>query len=153
MEVKFYDEDLTSPLNITEVPSCNCWPGCFEINYRIELSQNKLLPTIQTNKRFMKKDMNYFTENMAVVHLFFVDSQFTKYVKNELFGFIEFLSSTGGLLGLFMGFSFLSFMEILYFSTMRLWCRLYNRRELSRPNVLQAHPLDDHKKIVYPFTN
>jgi len=28
---------------------------------------------------------------MAVVHLFFVDSQFTKYVKNELFGFIEFL--------------------------------------------------------------
>lgn len=28
---------------------------------------------------------------MAVVHLFFVDSQFTIYVKNELFGFIEFL--------------------------------------------------------------
>lgn len=30
-------------------------------------------------------------ENMAVVHLFFVDSQFTKYMKSELFGFIEFL--------------------------------------------------------------
>lgn len=28
---------------------------------------------------------------MAVVHLFFVDSQFTKYMKSELFGFIEFL--------------------------------------------------------------
>lgn len=28
---------------------------------------------------------------MAVVHLFFVDSQFPKYVKSELFGFIDFL--------------------------------------------------------------
>jgi len=30
-------------------------------------------------------------KNMAVVHLFFVDSQFTQYIKNELFGFTEFL--------------------------------------------------------------
>ncbi|KAL0131219.1 hypothetical protein PUN28_002644 [Cardiocondyla obscurior] len=153
MEIKLYDEDLTNPLNVTEIPSCNCWPGCFEINYRIELSQNKLTPNFQINKQYMKKDMIYFTENMAVVHLFFVDSQFTKYVKNELFGFIELLSSTGGLLSLFMGFSFLSFMEILYFSTMRLWCRLYNRRELRRPTVLQTNLLDDNKKALYPFTN
>ncbi|XP_024889162.1 pickpocket protein 28-like isoform X1 [Temnothorax curvispinosus] len=149
MEVKLYDEDLTS--NITKIPSCNCWPGCFEISYRVELSQNKLIPNFQIDKRYMKKDINYFTENMAVVHLFFVDSQFTKYVKNELFGFIEFLSSTGGLLGLFMGFSFLSFMEILYFSTIRVWCRLINRREYRRPTV--THPIDDNKKVIYPFRN
>lgn len=173
MEIKLYDEDVTNTLNITKIPSCNCWPGCFEINYRIELSQSKLIPTFQSDKRYVKGDMNYFTENMAVVHLFFVDSQFTKYVKNELFGFIEFLckylifrvvsiiekkeketqftASTGGLLGLFMGFSFLSFMEILYFSTMRLWCRLHNHRELRRP-PLQTHPLDN-KKMIYPFMN
>ncbi|XP_011645500.1 pickpocket protein 28-like [Pogonomyrmex barbatus] len=90
MEVKLYDEDLTNS-NVTKIPSCNCWPGCFEINYRIELSQNKLIPTFQTAKRYVKKNMNYFTENMAVVHLFFVDSQFTKHIKNELFGFTEFL--------------------------------------------------------------
>ncbi|XP_018316313.1 pickpocket protein 28-like [Mycetomoellerius zeteki] len=148
MEVKLYDEVLN---NIT-IPSCNCWPSCFEINYRIELSQNKLVQTFQTNKQYVKKDIDYFTENVAVVHLFFVDSQFTKYMKNELFGFIEFLSSTGGLLGLFMGFSFLSFMEILYFSTIRVWCRFHNRRELQRPNVFQTHPLDN-KKVIYPFTN
>ncbi|KAG5316419.1 PPK28 protein, partial [Acromyrmex insinuator] len=148
MEIKLYDEVLN---NIT-IPSCNCWPACFEINYRIELSQNKLVQTFQTNKQYVKKNIDYFTENVAVVHLFFVDSQFTKYMKSELFGFIEFLSSTGGLLGLFMGFSFLSFMEILYFSTMRVWCRFNNRREVQRPNVLQTHPLDN-KKVIYPFTN
>ncbi|KAG5332814.1 PPK28 protein, partial [Acromyrmex heyeri] len=148
MEIKLYDEVLN---NIT-IPSCNCWPSCFEINYRIELSQNKLVQTFQTNKQYVKKNIDYFTENVAVVHLFFVDSQFTKYMKSELFGFIEFLSSTGGLLGLFMGFSFLSFMEILYFSTMRVWCRFNNRQEVQRPNVLQTHPLDN-KKVIYPFTN
>lgn len=153
MELKLYDEDLTSSLiNITETPSCNCWPSCFEISYRVELSQNKLISTFRINKRYVKKNMDYFTENIAVVHLFFVDSQFTKYVKNELFGFIEFLSSTGGLLSLFMGFSFLSFMEILYFATMRLWCRLHGHRDLRR-SPLQRHPLDDNKKVIYPFAN
>ncbi|XP_011269764.1 pickpocket protein 28 isoform X2 [Camponotus floridanus] len=152
MEIKLYVEDL-NPINLTEVPSCNCWPGCFEINYRIELSQNKLSSTFNIDKQYVKKNLNYFTENAAVVHLFFVDSQFTKYVKNELYGFTEFLSSTGGLLGLFLGFSFLSFMEIVYFATMRLWCRLHNRRESQRPITLQIHPLDDRRKVIYPFAN
>lgn len=115
---------------------------------------------------------------MAVIHIFFVDSQFTKYMKTELFGFTEFLceysiaaltiitvgrghaivskftvASTGGLLGLFLGFSFLSFMEIVYFSTMRLWCRLYRQRVSSKPTALQIHPLDNKKKMNYPFAN
>ncbi|EFN82792.1 hypothetical protein EAI_01951 [Harpegnathos saltator] len=90
---------------------------------------------------------------MALIHIFFVDSQFTKYVKTELFGFTEFLSSTGGLLGLFLGFSFLSFMEMVYFLTMRLWCRLYRQRSSQRPVVLQTHPLDHRKKAIYPFAN
>ncbi|KAL6445649.1 hypothetical protein ACFW04_000866 [Cataglyphis niger] len=91
METKLYDEDLTTPINVSRIPSCNCWPGCFEINYRIELSQNKLTSTFNIDKRYIKKNLDYFTENIAVVHLFFVDSQFTKYVKNELYGFTEFL--------------------------------------------------------------
>nr|XP_012222920.1 PREDICTED: pickpocket protein 28-like [Linepithema humile] len=154
MENKLYDEsELTITLNVTMPSSCNCWPGCFEINYRTELSQNKLLSSFNIDKRYVKKNMNYFTENMAVVHLFFVDSQFTKYVKNELFGFIEFLSSTGGLLGLFLGFSFLSFMEIIYFLTLRMGYRWYKRRNSPRPAVLKIHPLDDGKKVIYPFTN
>ncbi|CAL1673516.1 unnamed protein product [Lasius platythorax] len=153
METKLYDEDMTNQINITKIPSCNCWPACFEINYRIELSQNKLSGSFNVDKRYVKKNMDYFIENAAVVHLFFVDSQFTKYVKNELYGFTEFLSSTGGLLGLFLGFSFLSFMEIMYFATMRLWYRLHNRRESQRSIMLQIHPLDDRKKVIYPFLN
>ncbi|XP_029036825.2 pickpocket protein 28-like [Osmia bicornis bicornis] len=150
MEVKLYDDDIgISSLNVSETPSCNCYPGCFEINYSVQISQSKLVPSFSIADNYVTKGREYFTENMAVVHLFFVDSQFTKYVKNELFGFTEFLSSTGGLLGLFMGFSFLSLVEIIYFATLRLWCRVQKNKHTH--NVLQVHPLDSGQNIVYPF--
>ncbi|XP_043266575.1 pickpocket protein 28-like isoform X2 [Venturia canescens] len=88
------------------------------------------------------------TENMAVVHLFFVDSQFPNYVKSELFGFIEFLSSIGGLLGLFMGFSFLSLAEIVYFVTLRVYCKRHGNHEKSSNSV---EPTKSNRKIIYPF--
>lgn len=42
---------------------------------------------------------------------------------------IDLAASTGGLLGLFIGFSFLSAVEILYFATVRLWCGIVRRRK------------------------
>ncbi|CAK9808428.1 Pickpocket protein 28 [Anthophora quadrimaculata] len=152
MEVKLYDDDsgITS-FNVSETPSCNCYPGCYEINYNVEISQSKLVPTFTIAESYVKKNKQYFTRNMAVVHLFFVDSQFTKYVKNELFGFTEFLSSTGGLLGLFMGFSFLSLVEIVYFATLRLWCRAYKNRQTPHNNILHVQPLDTNTNVIYPF--
>ncbi|XP_015179465.1 PREDICTED: pickpocket protein 28-like [Polistes dominula] len=139
MESKLYDDNQ---FNVTEVPSCNCWPGCFELSYNFEISDSKLMSNFNVQEKYTKKSKKYFTENMAVVHIFFVESQFTKSMKNELFGFTEFLSSTGGLLGLFMGFSFLSFMEILYFLTLRLWCRLKENKSTPSHTVVKVHPMD-----------
>lgn len=110
-----------------------------------------MLHNFGIQEQYVKKNQKYFTENMAVVHIFFVDSQFTKSMKNELFGFTEFLSSTGGLLGLFMGFSFLSVMEILYFITLRLWCRLTEHKNVPSRTIVQVHPLDHNQGIIYPF--
>ncbi|XP_076296006.1 pickpocket protein 28 [Lasioglossum baleicum] len=151
MEVKLYDDDggIIS-INASEIQSCNCYPGCFEINYNVEISQSKIDPSFHIGDFYVKKDREYFAKNMAVVHLFFVESQFTKYVKNELFGFTEFLSSTGGLLGLFMGFSFMSLVEIGYFITLRIWCRVFRNSRTAR-NIFHVRPLDSKKHVVYPF--
>lgn len=67
----------------------------------------------------------------------------------------KFTASTGGLLGLFMGFSFLSVMEIVYFLTIRLVCRWYNVRQKPQKSTAQhkTHLPDDSKKVIYPFTN
>ncbi|KAG8035520.1 hypothetical protein G9C98_006966 [Cotesia typhae] len=59
-------------------------------------------------------------------------------------------TNTGGLLGLFMGFSFLSVVEIFYFITLRLWCRIqWNERSKCTDHRKTS---DIQPKIVYPFS-
>jgi hypothetical protein len=46
-----------------------------------------------------------------------------------------FTASTGGLLGLFMGFSFLSAVEIGYYIVLRVWClSLQHKKEIRALN-------------------
>ncbi|XP_061941386.1 pickpocket protein 28-like [Apis cerana] len=154
MEIKLYDEDFSmNSTNISEIPSCNCYPGCFEIGYNVEISQSKLMSDLIIPDIYIKKSKEYFAKNMAVVHLYFVDSQFTKYIKNEFIGFTEFLSSTGGLLGLCMGFSFLSLVEIVYFATLKLWCRMYKNKHAPHDNTFHVRPFDSDTNLVYPFVH
>lgn len=61
---------------------------------------------------------------MARVTIFFKEMQFITSERNELYGSTDFLANCGGLLGLFMGFSFLSIVEIFYFLTVRVLCNL-----------------------------
>ncbi|XP_026668491.1 pickpocket protein 28-like [Ceratina calcarata] len=154
MEIKLYDDEsgITS-INASETSSCNCYPGCYEINYKVQVSGGKLVPSFAISDGYIKKNKKYFTENIAVVHLFFVGSQFTKYVKDELFGFTEFLSSTGGLLGLFMGFSIISLVEIIYFLTLRLWYRLYKMKAIPRRQTFHVQPYESNIRGLYPFVH
>lgn len=110
--------------SLEEKFSCNyCLPACFEINYGREISSSKLgtggfataVPLASTNDEYVR-------DNLALLHIFFVDNAFGGYTKNELIGFTEFLSNTGGLLGLFMGFSVISLIEIIYFLSLRPYC-------------------------------
>jgi hypothetical protein len=42
---------------------------------------------------------SYIRDNLAIVHIFFNENAYSGFTKNELIGFTEFLSNTGGLLG------------------------------------------------------
>lgn len=103
--------------------SCNdCLPACFEINYGREISSAKLGTGFLTAETIPSRDVSYIHENLALVHIFFIDNAYGGFTKSELIGFTEFLSNTGGLLGLFMGFSVISLIEIIYFLSLRPYC-------------------------------
>lgn len=104
--------------------SCNyCLPACFEINYGREISSSKLgTGKFITSEKLSNRDADNIRDNLAIIHIFFSDTAYGGFTKNELFGFTEFLSNTGGLLGLFMGFSVISLVEILYFMSLRPYC-------------------------------
>jgi Amiloride-sensitive sodium channel len=50
----------------------------------------------------------------------FRESQFVALKRTHLFGKTELLANCGGLLGLFLGFSIMSIVEVIYFFTIRL---------------------------------
>lgn len=86
--------------------SCKCLPGCFEISYDAEVS---MAPLLQNAPILQKRELS--EPNVSIVHIFYKNNYFRSQKKEELIGFTEFLSNTGGLLGLFMGFSVFSIVE------------------------------------------
>lgn len=74
----------------------------------------------------------------ARLSIFFKENQFITSHRSELFGPTDFLANCGGLLGLFMGASFLSLVELVYFCTLRLYCNLRSRRNRKRKNRVAA---------------
>lgn len=61
---------------------------------------------------------------MSFLQVFFKGNQFITMERNELFGITDFLANFGGLLGLFVGFSLLSLIEIIYYCTLRIICNI-----------------------------
>lgn len=51
-----------------------------------------------------------------------------RYKREVLFGWVDLLVSFGGIAGLFLGFSLLSGVEIIYYFTMRAGCMIYKNR-------------------------
>jgi acid-sensing ion channel, other len=57
----------------------------------------------------------------------FRENQFIALKRSQLFGKTELLAHCGGLLGLFLGFSFISILELIYFCTIRVFCNVRRR--------------------------
>lgn len=51
-----------------------------------------------------------------------------RYKREVLFGWVDLLVSFGGIAGLFLGFSLLSGVEVIYYFTLRTCCMLYKNR-------------------------
>lgn len=75
---------------------------------------------------------------MARLSIFFKETQFITSKRSELYGKTDFLANCGGLLGLFMGVSILSIVEIFYYLTIRLCCNLSMRKK--RKATMRKHP-------------
>ncbi|KAF9411727.1 hypothetical protein HW555_009556 [Spodoptera exigua] len=102
---------------------CHCLPSCNSVDYDAEILKTdfnlqKLIGTI--DKIYKLPDKNELESyNYSKLEIYFKKPRFLSMRRSELFGIIDFLANCGGLLGLFLGFSFLSLMEIIYFVTLR----------------------------------
>ncbi|CAH1116195.1 unnamed protein product [Phaedon cochleariae] len=105
--------------NINNVVNCDCRPTCTDITYSLEMSQNtvKYVPLNKTAREIIDNEHYRY----SIIILYFKSNHIETKERNELYGFSDVVSNFGGLLGLFTGFSILSFTEIIYFLSLRIW--------------------------------
>ncbi|KAJ8727291.1 hypothetical protein PYW07_001410 [Mythimna separata] len=84
--------------------SCGCYPLCDDVNY--VLQSNAL------QEWFLGTNLQWGMVTYPRM----------RYRRDIIFGFTDVLVAVGGMAGLFLGCSVLSFMEIVYFLSLRLFC-------------------------------
>ena len=67
---------------------------------------------------------NAFEKDIGIINVFFKDKKIMRYVTANRMSFFDFLSQIGGSLGLVMGISIISLVEIIYWFTFRLFTNL-----------------------------
>lgn len=101
--------------------SCGCLPECNKIDYNFEVIEEK---------RKWSMDQYSFVNISASIH--FADDEFIAYRRFESYGAVSLLSKIGGMLGLFLGISVLSVVEVFYFLTLRLFNDMWSKFVKSR---------------------
>ncbi|KAF5291551.1 hypothetical protein FQR65_LT01864 [Abscondita terminalis] len=113
---------------------CDCLPSCTSLEYDVELTQSvwDWKSTLTTfNELGLEKHLEHWKwAHLSRLAVYFKENQFLNSERQELYGVVDFFANIGGLMGLFTGFSVTSFVEIVYFCTLRLWCncKKYGRR-------------------------
>ncbi|CAK1555788.1 unnamed protein product [Leptosia nina] len=133
------DSDLNGTLGDARkvAAECKCLQACTSIEYEAETSQadfdgKALFRAYHLPNDTVEEDLLF-----SRVFVFFKEAQFITSRRSELYGQTDFLANCGGLLGLFMGFSILSFAEILYFLTLRLYCVIWQKKRSKAKNDLE----------------
>lgn len=102
--------------------SCDTWPDdYFEDNSTMDKQNNELVNAVH----------QYASENLASVKIMIRDPYVTKISRDEAMTFTSYVANTGGLLGLCIGCSFISFMEICYHCIFRLVYNCFKVRSYS----------------------
>ncbi|XP_031638214.1 pickpocket protein 28-like [Contarinia nasturtii] len=113
---------------------CNCLPACTSITYDAEISQAKF-DWVGLFQAFNSSLDEFPGAELARLSIFFKEHQFITSKRSELYGLTDFMANCGGLLGLFMGVSMLSIVEVIYYFTLRLGCTLRLRRTRKRKSL------------------
>ncbi|XP_022910283.2 pickpocket protein 28-like [Onthophagus taurus] len=117
---KFITPESTANDSKSNMDSCNCLPACTSIDYNTETSQSELYYDGDQHKAISSTNFSN-DDDYSMLIVYFKEYQFIPSERSELYGIVDFVANIGGLLGLFIGCSVISVMEIVYFLSLR-WC-------------------------------
>lgn len=97
-------------------------------------------------------ETEFHDAKLSKVSIFFKEEEFPVSKRSELYSGFELVGTIGGLLGLFMGISVLSVLEVIYYFTLRLFCisrmqKIAAKKELEE-QLAQQQQLQQHVAAV-----
>lgn len=103
---------------------CKCFPGCESISYDTEISYANLnlAKYHAAASGEPTKESLFYDKKLSKVVIFFKEEEFHVSKRSELYSGFELVGTIGGLLGLYMGISVLSVLELIYYFSLRLFC-------------------------------
>ncbi|XP_035705890.1 pickpocket protein 28-like isoform X2 [Folsomia candida] len=116
-----------------------CLPTCTELEYFSETTVTPIQKGIDLWIDKNNRSARWAKKNVSIVHIYFAsDSSYAK-ERKELYSLTSLIANTGGLLGLCLGFSGLSAIELLYFYTLRAWCRTRRKKTIWAIVAMKLH--------------
>lgn len=110
-----------------KVSTCKCPPRCQVVNYDKTVSMTRW-PTREDKVTFDRANTNINFKNLAKVTVYFQTMTCQEVRQEKAYTTAKLFSSLGGILGMYVGFSFLSLFEILEIFVRRFWHFLTKKR-------------------------
>ncbi|KXJ72524.1 hypothetical protein RP20_CCG017786 [Aedes albopictus] len=122
----------------SHVSSCDCIPSCVSIQYDTEITQSKCDFKKTLDLRIGHADpairKGLQSRQISKLAIYFKEVQFITSKRSELFGMTDFIANCGGILGLCLGVSLFSIIELLYYC-------------LARPMLLMRESFNNKGKV------
>ncbi|XP_035793837.1 pickpocket protein 28-like [Anopheles albimanus] len=133
--------------------SCNCLPSCTFLQYNAEISQAQFDWRRLTDAVGIYQDQ-LTNASLTTLNIYFREAQFIGIRRSQMFGINDFIANCGGLLGLFMGVSLLSLLELVYYFTMKplVNCFLRHRNQKRKIAIVKSQTgQPDQPNSLYTF--
>uniref|UniRef100_A0A1I8PI06 Pickpocket protein 28-like n=1 Tax=Stomoxys calcitrans TaxID=35570 RepID=A0A1I8PI06_STOCA len=132
-----------------------CWPSCYDLNFYSDFFSAPISHEgfEVANKLIKNATSEYAEKSMAVAHFYFTDNAYRSTRQTEFVGITDFLSSVGGLMGLFMGFSFISIAEFIYYAILRPYHKIKRHERVTQSNPKPQPTRNYQLRFVSPNSN
>ena len=110
---QFTDDSQQVPQYVAEIKMFS--------NMRYHIKESKIPTAVFRYKVKDKPTYNAFEEDIAIVNFYFEKDSILQYTRQESMTTVGYISQLGGILGLFIGFSFVSGIELIYWFAIRLY--------------------------------
>ncbi|KAJ9586858.1 hypothetical protein L9F63_019540 [Diploptera punctata] len=101
--------------------TCDCHPTCADVTYSTEISESTFFKSEYDQTNFFKEVP---ITNHSILHVYFKDLYVIRFRRDVIYSWNDLLASFGGIVGLCLGSSLISLVEMIYFFTVRPACNM-----------------------------